>query len=511
MLKEAQKIIAPILVLALGIVGFKVFGKQQKPPQAPQAEPEAELVDVMLVEDYNGKIEIEFDGLVIPYRRVNLSAEIAGRITDKCDRGLEGKSNNDSDTLAASKDQDCGEDSSSPGTASMQSENQEPCCPESQEIQEGRMVEKGHQLLTIDREFYELERDRLNAEKEQTEAAGEVIREQIESTKKLVAIAEEQRQLEEANQQRAERLLKRGAITQAEYETNRKNYLTVLNSLTNLENQLSQLQKQKLQNEKAVDIAAAKLNQAKRDLELSVVKAPITGLIVEDHVEPGDYVQRGSPLFLIEDVSQVEISSNLKMEDFAWLTQASASSLPQYESAGFAASVAEAYQLPNHPVTVSYKLAGSVYEWEGRISRLAGTGLDPKTRMVPCRVTVPKPQNITRVGDSRRLISRSPRTLMNGMFVQLSMEVDTPVDLLALPEKAVRPGNAVWFVDENKQLQSARIEVVHRQNGRVLINKKNSPLRANQAVIVSQLAEPQEGMNLKVKDSAKKSTKEETL
>lgn len=282
MLKEALKIIAPVLVLAVGVLGYVIYGAPQKPDQAPRSESPAELVEVLPVERFTEKIKIDFDGLVIPYRRINLSAEIAGRVTDK-----------------------------------------------PQKLQAGSFVKEGTRLLEIDQKFYQLEVDRLTAEKEQTEAAGEVIQEQVESTQRLIDIAKDQSQLEEANKQRSENLRDRGAITQAQYEADLKNYLTFKNSVTTLENQKNQYVKQKSQNEKAVAIAQTKIDQAQRDLDMSIVKAPISGLIVESFVEKDDFVQRGTALFQLEDTSQVEISSNLKMEDFGWLIQSPQSTSPQ--------------------------------------------------------------------------------------------------------------------------------------------------------------------------------------
>lgn len=467
MLKESIKILAPVLVLAAGILGYAAFGKPQKPPQTPAAKSPAELVRVRPVERFTDKIKIEFDGLVIPYRRINLSAEIAGRVTEK-DKNLKA----------------------------------------------GTFVQKGVKLLEIDRKFYQLEVDRLTAEREQTEAAGDVLKEQIASTKKLIEIAKEQRSLEESNMKRSANLRERGAITQSQYEADRKTYLTVKNSVTTLENELNQLKKQKLQNEKAVAIAQARVDQAQRDVDLSIVKAPLSGLVVEDLVEQDDFVQRGTALFQIEDTTQVEISSNLKMEDFGWLVQAPQSTSAQKSEPQIAEiGLADAYDLPDNDVFVSYELAGVTYEWKGNISRLAGTGLDPKTRMVPCRVTVPEPRKFQRKSDSQMITSRTPRTLMNGMFVQMSTGVVPGRPLLSLPEEAVRPGNKVW-ISTQEELRIETIKVVHRQDGLVLVHEENSPLLPGDRVIVSQLAEPEVGMKLKIQnapESNESTTDEESL
>lgn len=451
MINEAIKIISPLLVLAIGVVGYAVFGKTQKAAQAPPSEAAAELVEVQTAERFSDNIRIEFDGLVIPYRRINLAAEISGQVTKK---------------------------------------------PEN--LQAGSYVQKDAELLEIDEEFYRLEKERLEAEVDQAEAVIEELKAELVNTESLSKIAKEQFDLAEAAYERATELWKiRKVITRAEYEDALKNKLTAENAWVTIKSQVERLSNQLKQSEHNKKIVERRLDLAIRDFNKSKLKAPISGLIVEDYVEESDYVQKGTVLFQLEDTSKVEISSNLKMEDFGWLMQSpqstSAQKSPQTTNG---ITPAEAYALPQNDVTVEYELAGTTYQWTGKISRLAGTGLDPKTRMVPCHVTVNEPLAFQRKSDSRKITSRSPRTLMNGMFVEMTTEVVPAKPLLALPERGVRPGNMVW-VSRNGELEMETIEVIHRQDNLVLIHEEESPIAPGEEIIVSQLAEPEKGVKLK--------------
>ncbi|MBD3674196.1 MAG: HlyD family efflux transporter periplasmic adaptor subunit [Planctomycetaceae bacterium] len=449
MINEAVKIFAPVVVLAVGVLGYSVFGKTQKAPQAPVSEPEAELVKVQAAERFTEEIKIEFDGLVIPYRRINLAAEISGQVTKK-----------------------------------------------PKNLQAGSFVQQDAELLEIDEEFYRLEKERLEAEVGQADAAIEELKTERDNTQKLIDIAQEQYDLAQNDFQRVTALRERGAITRSEYEEEKKAVLTSKNALVTLENKKRQLTEKVRQSEQNKKIAEKRLELAIRDFNKSKLQAPISGLIVEDYVEESDYVQKGTVLFQLEDTSKVEISSSLKMEDFGWLLQAPQStSAQQTPEVSNGISSAEAYTLPQNDVTVDYDLAGTTYEWTGKISRLAGTGLDPKTRLVPCHVTVNDPLEFHRKDDSSKITSRSPRTLMNGMFVQMTTRVVPAKPLLALPEKGVRPGNMVW-ISRNGQLEIETIEVVHRQDNLVLIHEEGSPIAPGEKIIVSQLAEPEEGMKV---------------
>jgi multidrug efflux pump subunit AcrA (membrane-fusion protein) len=454
MVNELFRVAAPIVVLAAGILGFVAFGQKAEPPQkdlTDQPAQEVATVAVRRFDDAEDQIEIEFDGVVVPFRQIRVSSEIEGRITFKA-----------------------------------------------QQLRAGRFVTAGTRLLEIDPEFHRLEVKRLEAEKVQAQKmVAELQDDRRKLEEELIPNAEKQVELEEEDLARVKQLVERKVATASELIPYERSRLNAQNSLDNLEKQVLQLENKIAQNEQMIVITDARLGQAKRDLKHSTLTAPIDGLIVEDHVEEGSYVQRGTELFLVEDTSQVEISSNLTMDELGWLLQS-----PQLSPGGTLPDTEQsAYQLPQVPVTVSYDLAGEVYHWNAHISRLAGTGVDPRSRTIPCRVTVPQPRQFTVDEESKLQTSRSPRTLMNGMFVEMRAKVVPSRPVLAVPEQAVHPGNVVWKYTENG-LEIVTIEVLHRQGDEVLILAANSPLAAGDEVIASPLSIVEPGTPLSKKAQA---------
>jgi len=452
--KEVFRFTAPILVLTAGVLGFAAFGQKADPQRKDRAEEPAQEVATVPVRRFDGRddqIAIEFDGVVVPFRQIRISSESEGRITFKADG-----------------------------------------------LQAGRFVTAGTRLLEIDPEFHRLEVKRLEAEKVQAEKMVAKLQDDRKKLEEeLIPNAQELVKLEEKDVARINQLIKRNVATDSELIPHERNRLNAQNSLDNLEKQVLQLNNEIAQNEQAIVITDAKLGQAKRDLEHSTLTAPIDGLIVEDHVEEGSFVQRGTELFLVEDTSRVEISSNLTMDELGWLLQS-----PQFSPEGTLPQNEEsAYQLPQVPVSVTYHLAGEVYHWNAHISRLAGTGVDPRSRTIPCRVTVPEPRQFTVDEDSKLQTSRSPRTLMNGMFVQMTAKVVPSRPVLALPEKTVHPGNVVWKYTANG-LEILTIDVLHRQGDEVLILEADSPLAAGDEVIASPLSNVEAGTPLRKKTAS---------
>jgi hypothetical protein len=107
------------------------------------------------------------------------------------------------------------------------------------------------------------------------------------------------------------------------------------------------------------------------------------------------------------------------------------------------------YQIPPTPATVVYHLRGEEYIWEGELWRIDGIGLDERTRTVPCRVIVRNPQEVwVERGGERRPARGGPPALVRGMYVDVTIQVDSTSTLLLVPETAVRPadnGEKVWL------------------------------------------------------------------
>ena len=236
----------------------------------------------------------------------------------------------------------------------------------------------------------------------------------------------------------------------------------------------------------------ARLRQAQRDFKQTTIVAPVAGVVVTDAVELDGFVQQGTQLVVIEDTSAAEVRCNLKMDELGWLFD-----MQNEPTADPANPINPEYELPEVPVTVSYTLGTHRYDWEGHVSRFDGVGLDQKTRTIPCRIEVPHPREFRVDGETAIQKSRGPRTLMRGMFVSVTAHVWPRTPLLAIPEKALKPGNRVWQVQDGT-LQVVPVEVLWRKRGHVLIAATATPLNAGDPLVVSPLTNPQPGTSVKI-------------
>ncbi len=462
---DLTRILLPIFILSVAI-GGSVWILWAKPstPSRPLEESKAPLVETIAVVPHTSGLQIEVDGTVVPYREVELSAEVPGQIKQKA-----------------------------------------------KICRAGNYVTAGTLLLEIDPRDYDLEVRRLTKEHAQTQGNVKELNIEIESAKTLAQLAADELELERRELARIRDLVKRKVATESQFDEEKRNEVKARNALLTVNNQLRLLQTQRTRLAAAVERAAIELEKAQLDLTRTKIISPIDGVVVQDAVESGAYVQKGATLVTIEDTSAVEVKCNLRMDELFWIWQ-------QTASVGDAQIEREAkvdYQIPRTPATVVYELGGREYTWKGVLARYDGIGLDAATHTMPCRVVVDSPRKVTVGGSSdARATASGPPALLRGMYVTVKIHATPRVELLSIPEQAVRPGGRVWCARPKKVdpaadnpgpsagergqepavLRIVTIKVIEYIDGMAIVDAGSNQLAAGDKIITSPLAVAEEGM-----------------
>ncbi len=387
----------PLAIIAGGVLAYWAIasGLYQEPTQKDDNSPPP-VAQVAPVKVHQGGLTIHADGVVVPYREITVATEVAGRVVERA----------------------------------------EVC-------RAGNYVQQGTLLVRIDPSDYQLDVERWEKELQQAEVSLDELQEEIQGAESLITLAEKELELKSRELQRMLGLT-RQAVSASDRDKSEMAELQSRNSLATLRNRVRLLQVGRGRLESARDLAMSNLKKAQLDLQRTQIAAPADGVIVNDFVEVDSFVQRGAPLFTLEDTSKVEVKCKLPMEDLYWIWNRTDESTQVPSSQE---SPAEAYDIPETHVQVIYRLSGNdemSYVWEGRLTRYDGLGLDEKTRTVPCRVVVDQPR--------RRISQQSsgPPALMRGMYVTIRLLVDPATALLDVPETALHPGNLVWRVRDGK-------------------------------------------------------------
>lgn len=432
-------------VLSLAIIGGSIAAVARYGGSKPAARKVPKnagptLVETVEVIEHEGELNVEVDGVTVPFREIQLAAEVAGRVDIK------------SDVCRA-----------------------------------GNFVRKGTLLVQIDSATYQLEVNRLKQLQEEAKQNLAELNVEIANTDAVIALAIEDLNLWRNEVARQRRLSSSGVGTTTDAENALRAELQSQNSLTGLRNQQKLLTARRARLETSKKLAAIQLEQAQLDLSRTEIVAPVDGVIVSEMVEAGSYVQRGTTLLTFEDTRQVEVQCKLTMDELYRIWQSTAVADGEYD-------------LPDTPVRVTYELAERVFQWDGVLSRYDGLGLDERTRTVPCRVVVSEPRNVRENDDSLTEAKMGPPALVRGMFVQVQIRTTPASSIVRIPETAVRPGRKVWLARDG-ELSIHTVAIAGVSGDDLLVDAEASGIHAGDRAVISPLADPEAGMS--VQESAR--------
>jgi len=455
-MKTAQSIAFQVLgsaaILVVGFLGFKALMNLKPEPGETPKKDNLSSVKAEKVILHGEGVQLQVDGVVVPYREIPVPSEVSGRIVMK----------------------------------------NEAC-------RAGHFVTKGTVLAKIERRDFQLEVDRIQQELEQAKASLLELAVDIEGKKILVELNKREVALADGEWQRQKKL-GRDVVSKSTLEKLERTKLTAELAEARTKNTLALSVKSKNRLERAQILAQKRLERAELDLARTEIRAPIDGVIVKDDVEADSFVQRGAALYMLEDTSRVEVRCNLQMDDLFWVWQS---------TGGKKRNAKGDYQLPVlDDVDVVYRFASrdsQNYTWKGRLDRFDGIGLDDQTRTAPCRVVVAKPRDVRVNGQPSK---SGPPALVRGMFVSVKIRVKPKnVALLRVPEKALRPGKVVWKVDAKNELSIHPVRFIQiwtakskRSNGssEILILSENGQVGAGDQLVTTPLSFVKTGMSVKV-------------
>lgn len=467
------QLVLPVIIVGIGAGGLMWLSAKNTPPQRVVQRPAPLLVETVVLPAEVPQFQIQVSGNVVPSREVTLSAQVDGVVTFK------GKS-----------------------------------------IESGRHVRAKTALLQIDRGRFDIQVNKMQSEIARVEADLRRLTIEEGGTQELIELAKREVKLAEAASQRLEALVQRNATSAAESEAVERAEVQSRNTLQLLLNQSELIPIRRQQLQAQLDLARLELSLAQLNLDHTKIAAPFSGVIVSVMVEQGDYVQAGDPLLKLVDMSTVDVQCSLQLDDLYWLwsstaprdagqggvdveaepsrrakaverseTAAPVSPVVSAESSSEAADVSgHVFEVPNVEAIVTSDIAGREFHWPGRLARFEGAGINRNTRTVPCRVHVAQP--------IRPDAAPGPPALMRGMYVTVTLNVETPTRLLRIPARAVQPDGRVLTVADGK-LRVHTIRPARVMPGSVIVRADATQLAVGDRIVVTQLVAPIDGSTVR--------------
>ena len=220
-----------------------------------------------------------------------------------------------------------------------------------------------------------------------------------------------------------------------------------------------------------VESAKAVLAQTELDLARTSISAPFDCLIRSEEIDLGQYVTVGKSVATVAGTGVAEIVVPLPLEELQWLA------IPRRRGNGSGA-----------PAKVKVTVGDRVLTWKGRVVRSLGE-VDPRGRMARVVVAVADPYNLKkgRGGDLR--------DLEIGMFVDVEIAGKELSGVFTIPRSALRDGDTVWTMDEERKLRIKPVIVVRREQDTIIVRDS---FEEGDQVVLTKVSGAAEGMKLRL-------------
>ncbi|AVI62498.1 efflux RND transporter periplasmic adaptor subunit [Halomonas sp. GFAJ-1] len=249
--------------------------------------------------------------------------------------------------------------------------------------------------------------------------------------------------LEQAEQQRA----------RSEYESFGRQLSAERRALVLREPQLRQAQAQLTQARVARD-------QAALNLERATLKAPWRAMIQDRLVGAGSLLNQGTEVLSLVGVEQFWVRASLPGDTLAWLK-------------------------PGDVVTLTSQGWPEGASREGRLLSIL-PNLEENGLQAQLLIAVDDPLALENSAPALRL----------GDVMRITYHTTANEALIALPSAALRPGEQVWWVDDDERLRTTTVTLAYRGQEEALVR---SGLEAGQRVVVAGLAQPRIGQQVRLR------------
>jgi membrane fusion protein (multidrug efflux system) len=194
-------------------------------------------------------------------------------------------------------------------------------------VREGQHVAKDDPLFKIDAVPFELALQQAESKLQTVRTSFASLKSNYKSLVELVDMSEETADIKRRDVERKKTLLANHTSTQVDVDNATSALLTAelelqlgRQQLANTLNQLLGNPDLQIEDFPQFQQAKAALDQARRDLDHTVVKAPIAGIATKvDDIQLGRYVMAGTPLFSIIDDARPWVDANPKETDITYL------------------------------------------------------------------------------------------------------------------------------------------------------------------------------------------------
>ncbi|WP_462328067.1 efflux RND transporter periplasmic adaptor subunit [Desulfobaculum sp.] len=343
----------------------------------------------------------------------------------------------------------------------------------------GAILPAGAELLRIDPTSYRLARQRAEADVQSALARLRELDQKKRNTERQLTVESEALTISRAELERKRRLLESGTISRSEFDREERAWLSQRNAVQTYQSTLDLIPAERQRLRATLDSARARLEDARRDVEHTVIRAPFECRIATVNVEKTQYVSPGQVMVVADSIGASEVPAQVPLAAFLRLLSPGKAPLVPLKQV----DMDDIRRAIGVDATVRLDLPGGAVAWDARLSRLSDT-IDPQTRTVGVIVVVDNPYVQARPGE------RPP--LVKNMYCEVELRGKPRGKRVVVPRSAVREGR-VNVVDAENRLRFRPVRVDMVQGDVAALLEGVAP---GEQVVITDLVPAVEGMLL---------------
>ncbi|PKH07812.1 efflux RND transporter periplasmic adaptor subunit [Moritella sp. Urea-trap-13] len=349
-------------------------------------------------------------------------------------------------------------------------------------LQRGTFINAGVELIRIDPTSYQLNLntaqanlDNINSEVEKLDIEKQRLTRSYQVESKTLA-------LEEKEYQRNIKLNKKGTISASSLEQQERVVYNTQLQLNDLKAQVKQIPALRRSLEAQISQAQSQIDQAKLDLEHTIITMPFNGRIIDVSAELQQFVSTGNSLILAHDVSKLEVEAKMPTSQLSRLIHSLKQDREILDNLNAVPDIA----IANLTAQITLRNSSSETHWQGKVTRILG---EIDARLGTAGLVVEADFDFLEFV-KRNDPNDSP--IISGMFVEVTVNGQA-LPQLTVPLQALH-NNRLYLVDDDNRLQLQEVEVLFIRDQVAAI--KAEGLSAGQQIVLSDIIPVANGLKL---------------
>ncbi|HAS6141455.1 HlyD family efflux transporter periplasmic adaptor subunit [Vibrio vulnificus] len=343
-------------------------------------------------------------------------------------------------------------------------------------LEKGQVLKAGTEILRIDPLDYQLKLVQAQADLKSSQTSLAKLNQEEQNLKSSLKIESNRLAIAKKELERKQNLRKKGLNSQSDVDQQEQTTLSQRKLVLDIENQIALMPDEKRVADALIKVNNAKVDEAKRALEKTIITLPYDLRIAQVDIEQDQVVNQQQTMVTAHGIDVMEVEAQLSIHDMQTL----AASLGEFARDESGIPQPDMTFIQAYIELSSGNLSAS---WPAKVARVSET-VDANQATAGVILEIEQ--------DYRELNPTSLPPLVNGMFVRAYIEGQANPNWV-IPERALH-GNKIYLMDEQNRLRIVPVTVLFRRDNQVVIDAE---LSHGQKLIVNDLLPAIEGMQLK--------------